>query len=193
MLYFVKCRSSQNRPSCWAPYDLRCRCALKPNQTTKLGQNVCLNEPRSSSDIGYMASKTRSLDQVKGKPCEHYRSVSTSFSPNLVRMFVSMRSKQCSNTDHIGWKTRWLCQIKGKPCKLCRGHIFDRIFIKHENICNDWIWVNLCLLSLLEQLVSGEWYRTILVLLWIFVLGTVVRVNQDIFWKILVWEILVSL
>ena len=102
MLYFVKCRSSQNRPSCWAPYDLRCRCALKPNQTTKLGQNVCLNEPRSSSDIGYMASKTRSLDQVKGKPCEHYRSVSTSFSPNLVRMFVSMRSKQCSNTDHIG-------------------------------------------------------------------------------------------
>ena len=57
---------------------------------------------------------------------------------NLVRMFVSIKSRMSSKLGHVGWKTRSLDQILEKPCARSRGHIFSPILMKlGQNVCLD--------------------------------------------------------
>ena len=39
----------------------------------KLGQNVCLDETRTNSKLGFVESKTRSLGPISEKPCVCFR------------------------------------------------------------------------------------------------------------------------
>ena len=60
----------------------------------------------------------------------------TSFSLNLVKMFVLINTRYFSKLGQVGSKCRSRGQIKGEPCEHSRGHIFDPILIKHgQNVC----------------------------------------------------------
>ena len=61
----------------------------------------------------------------------------TQFSSNLIRIFVSVKSRSRLNVGNMGSKTRSWGQIKGKLCKhSIRGHNFDQILIKlGQNVC----------------------------------------------------------
>ena len=62
--------------------------------------------------------------------------VLTRSSSNLIRMFVSIKSRSSANMGHMGSKTSSLGHIEGKPCEHSRGHSFDPILIKlGQNVC----------------------------------------------------------
>ena len=116
---------------------------------------------RTSSKLGHVGSKTRSLVQILEKPCVCSRGhifspilmklgqnvcldeisdkfeigscgvISVRSSWNLVRMFVWIKSQTSANLGHVGSKTRSLGQILEKPFVHYRGHIFSAILLKN--------------------------------------------------------------
>ena len=81
---------------------------------------------RSSSKLGHVGSKTRSLGQILEKPCVHSRGYRFDHKfMNYVRMLIIIVSRSSSKLDHVGSKTRSLGQILEKPCVHSRGHRFD--------------------------------------------------------------------
>ena len=70
----------------------------------KLGQNVCLDDSRSSSKMGHVGSKTRSLGQILEKPC--VRSSGNIFSPIIMKLGqnVSRKSRTCLKMVMSGQK-----------------------------------------------------------------------------------------
>ena len=96
---------------------------------------------RSSSKLGHLGSKTRSLGQILEKPCVHSRGHSFDHKfRKFVRMLIIIISRSSSKLGHLGSKTRSLGQILKKPCVHSRGHSFDSKFMKlyhnvnHHNI-----------------------------------------------------------
>ena len=78
---------------------------------------IVLMISRSDSKLGHLGSKTRSPNQIKRKPCYHYRShIFETIIINIAQMFVLMISRSDSKLGHLGSKTRSLGQISGKPC-----------------------------------------------------------------------------
>ena len=82
---------------------------------------------RSRSNLGHVGSKTRSLDQILGKPCVHFLegTVLSQISLNLARMLIAIKSRSNLKLGHVGSKIRSLCHILEKPCVRSRGHRFD--------------------------------------------------------------------
>ena len=85
----------------------------------------------SSWKLGHVKSKTRSLDQILGKPCVHFRG--HSYQPKFVKFCQSgnsYKSRSGLKLVHVGSKTSLLGQILEKPCVHSRGHSFDPKFMK---------------------------------------------------------------
>ena len=77
---------------------------------------------RSSSKLGHVGSKTRSLGQILGKPCVHSRG--HSFDPKIIKL--------CQNSlklGQVGSKTKSLGRILEKHCAHSRGLCFDPNFM----------------------------------------------------------------
>ena len=91
---------------------------------------------RSSSKLGHVGSKTRSLDHILEKPYVH--SKVHSFDPNFmnfVRLQIIIISRSSLKLGHVGSKTRSVGQILEKPCVHFRGHSFDSEFMKlYQNV-----------------------------------------------------------
>ena len=80
---------------------------------------------RSSSVLGHVGSKTRSLGQILEKPCVHSRGeVVIQSSGNFVRMLTLIISRSSWKLGHVRSKTRSLGQILEKPCVHSRVHSF---------------------------------------------------------------------
>ena len=98
-----------------------------------------LIKSQTSSNLGHVGSKTRSLGQILEKPCVCSRchilsQILVKFGPNVCLDKISDNSKFC----HVGSKTRSLGQILEKPCVRSRGHIFSPILMKlGQNVCLD--------------------------------------------------------
>ena len=81
---------------------------------------------RSSSKLGHVGSKTRSLGQILEKPCVH--SKRHSFDPQFMKLcqiVIIIISRSSLKLGHVGSKTRSPGQILEKPCVHSRGHSFD--------------------------------------------------------------------
>ena len=95
---------------------------------------------RSSSKLGYVGLKNRSLGQLLEKPCVHSRGHRFDHKFNYVRMLIIIMSRSSLKLGHAGSKTRSLGQILEKPCVHCRRHRSDHKFIKlcqnvnHHNV-----------------------------------------------------------
>ena len=64
---------------------------------------------RSSSKLGHVGSKTRSLGQILEKPCEHSRGHNfDSKFMNIIRMLMIIISRSRSELGHVGSKTKSL-------------------------------------------------------------------------------------
>ena len=96
---------------------------------------------RSSSKLGHVGSKTRSLGQILEKPCVH--SIGHSFDHKFMkyaRMLIIIMSRSSLKLGHVGSKTRLLGQILEKPCVHSRVLSFDHNFMKvcqnvnHHNV-----------------------------------------------------------
>ena len=96
---------------------------------------------RSSSKLGHLGSKTRSLGQILEKPCVHSRG--HSFDHKFMKVcqnVIIIISRSSLKLGHVGSKTRSLGQILKNPCVHSRGHSFDSKFMKlyhnvnHHNI-----------------------------------------------------------
>ena len=93
---------------------------------------------RSSSKLGHVGSKTRSLGQILEKPCVHSRG--HSFDHKFMKVCQNVNiliSWSSSKLGHIGSKTRSLGQILKKPCVHYRGHSFDLKFLKLNHDVNN--------------------------------------------------------
>ena len=103
----------------------------------KLGQNVCLEETQTSSKMGHVGSKTRSLDQILEKTLcmlkrPHFRfDTHETWSKCLLRLNFERVRKWVMRGQKLG-------QILEKPC-LCSGDlILVQILIKlGQNVCLD--------------------------------------------------------
>ena len=89
---------------------------------------------RSSSKLGHVGSKTRSLGQILEKPCVHSRG--HSFDHKFMKLCQNV-SRSSSKLGHVGSKTKSLGQILEKPCVHSRGHSFDSKFMKLNQNAND--------------------------------------------------------
>ena len=93
----------------------------------------------TSSKMGHVRSKTRSLGQILEKPCVCFRG--HIFSPIIMKLGQNVcLDKTCTSfkMGHAGSKTRSLDQIFEKPCVCSRGHIFSPILMKlGQNVCLD--------------------------------------------------------
>ena len=91
---------------------------------------------RSSSKLGHVGSKTRSLGQILEKPCVH--SKRHSFDSKVMKLCQIVNphiSRSNLKLGHVGSKTRSLGQILEKPCVHSRGHSFDSKFTKlYQNV-----------------------------------------------------------
>ena len=91
---------------------------------------------RSSSKLGHVGSKTRSLGQILEKPCVH--SKRHSFESKFMKVWQIVNhhiSWSSLKLGHVGSKTRSLGQILEKPCVHSRGHSFDSKFTKlYQNV-----------------------------------------------------------
>ena len=93
--------------------------------STDLLRMIILIISQSSSNMGDIGSKTRSVCQIIEKPYEHSRG--HSFGRKMIILTISQSS---SNMGDVGSKTRSVGQIMKKPCEHSRGHSFGLIFIK---------------------------------------------------------------
>ena len=81
--------------------------------------------PRSSSTLGHVGSKTRSLGQILEKPCVHSRgTVLIQSSRNIIRMLMIIIPWSSSTLGYVGSKTRSLGQILEKPFVHSKVHSF---------------------------------------------------------------------
>ena len=86
---------------------------------------------RSSSKLGHVASKTRSLGQILEIPCVH--SKRHSFDPKLMTLCHNVNHHNIKvkfETGHVRSKTRSLGQILKKRSVPSRGYSFDIKFMK---------------------------------------------------------------
>ena len=92
---------------------------------------------RTSSKLGYVGSKTRSIGQILEKPRLRSRGhIFSSILMNVVRLFASRKSRTTLKMGHVGSKTRSLSQILVKNCVRSRGHIFSPILMNLcQNVC----------------------------------------------------------
>ena len=94
---------------------------------------------RTSSKLGHVGPKIRSLGQILEKPC--VRSRGHILSPILMKLGQNVCLDEISEEfekDYVGSKTRSLGQILRKPCVRSRGHIFSLILMKlSQNVCLD--------------------------------------------------------
>jgi nicotinamide riboside kinase len=100
---------------------------------------IVLMMSRSSSNLGHVGFKSRSLGQITKNLVN---TLETTFlnqsSWNFVRMIVLMKSRSSLNLGHVGSKSRSLGQISQKPCEHYKDHIFNPIFMKLcQNDCID--------------------------------------------------------
>ena len=73
--------------------------------SSNLLRMVILTVSQSSSNIGDVGLKTRSVGQIMEKPCEHSRSHSfVQSSSNLLRMIILTISRSSSNMGDVGSK-----------------------------------------------------------------------------------------
>ena len=99
--------------------------------SSNLLRMIILTTSHSSSNMGGVESKTRSVGQIMEKPCEHSRAtVLVQSSSSLLRMIILTISQSSLNMGEVGSKTRLVGQILEKPCKHSRDHSFGSIFIK---------------------------------------------------------------
>ena len=71
----------------------------------KFCQNSCLYKSGSSSNMSHVGSKTRSVGQIKGKPCEHSRG--HIFRPIFIKLAPN------DHLDNISVKFEYgLCWVK---------------------------------------------------------------------------------
>ena len=86
---------------------------------------------RSSSELGHVGSKTRSLGQILEKTFVHSRghSLDSKFI-HFIRMLMIIISRSGSKLGHVGSKTRSLGQILEKTCVHSREHSFNPKFMK---------------------------------------------------------------
>ena len=92
---------------------------------------------RSSSKLGHVGSKTRSLDQILEKACVH--SERHSFDPKVMKLCQIVNphiSRSNLKLGHVGSKTRSLGQILEKPCVVSKRHSFDPKFMKLCQVVN---------------------------------------------------------
>ena len=93
---------------------------------------------RSSSKLGHVGSKTRSLGQILEKPCVHSRG--HSFDHKFMKVcqnVIIIISRLNLKLGHVGSKTRSLGQILKKRCVHSRGHSFDSKLMKlYQNVNN---------------------------------------------------------
>ena len=73
---------------------------------------------RSSSKMGHVGSKTRSLGQI-------LKSLVYTLQGTVFRMSIIIISRSSSKPGDVGSKTRSLGQILEKPCVPSRGHSVD--------------------------------------------------------------------
>jgi len=97
----------------------------------------------SSSNMGYVGSKTRSPGQILGHSCLHHRGHMCY--PILIKLcqnvFLTI-SKPSSNMGYVRSETRSPGQILGNSCLHPRGHLCDPILMKLcQNVCFDNIYV----------------------------------------------------
>ena len=82
---------------------------------------------RSSLNLDYVGSKTRSLGQILEKPGVHSREHSfDSKATNFIRRLMIIISRSDLKLGHVGSKTRSLGQILEKPCVHSKRHSFDK-------------------------------------------------------------------
>ena len=91
---------------------------------------------QSSSNMGHVKSKTRSLGQISLKLNTLEATVLLQSSWNYTRMFVLMMSWSSLNMGHVGSKARSLGQIALKPCSPSRA----TVMLLHETLleCLSW-------------------------------------------------------
>ena len=95
---------------------------------------------RSSSKLGHVGSKTRSLGQILQKPCVHSRG--HSFDLKFMKMCQNVNDHTCvisrssSKLGHVWSKTRSLGQILEKTCVHSKRHSFDPKFMKLCQLVN---------------------------------------------------------
>ena len=92
---------------------------------------------RSSSKLGHVGSKTRSLGQILEKPCVH--SKRHRFGPSFMKLcqvVIIIISRSSSKLGYVGSKTRSLGQILEKPCVHSERHSFDPSFMKLCQVVN---------------------------------------------------------
>ena len=86
---------------------------------------------RTSSNLGKVGSKSRSLGQIFVKYCYHTRGYT--FDPIFIKLAQSANIDTISDKFKYAWgrvKSRSRDQIFIKSCYHYRGHNFDTIFIK---------------------------------------------------------------
>ena len=101
-------------------------------------------KPQSSSNMGHVGSKTRSVGQIIEKPCEHSRG--NSFCPIFIKLAQNDHLDNISVIVLIwvmsGSKTRSVGQMIEKSCEHNTGHVMHPIVMKIcQNGCFDEIWV----------------------------------------------------
>ena len=75
---------------------------------------IILTISQSSSNMGDIGSKTRSVGQIMGKPCEHYRGHIFGL------IFIKLAQNDC--LDNISVKFEYgLCRVKNKVSRSDHG------------------------------------------------------------------------
>ena len=88
--------------------------------------------------MGHVGSKTRSVGQIKEKPCEHSRG--HSFCP----IFIKLAANHHLDNISVKYETRSVGQMIEKPLEHNTAHIMLPIVMKIcQNVCLDEIWVKL--------------------------------------------------
>ena len=89
--------------------------------------------------MGHVGSKTRSVGQIKEKPCEHSRG--HSFCPIFIKLATNDHLDNISVKFEYGScqvKTRSVGQMIEKSCEHNTGHIMHPIIMKIcQNVCLD--------------------------------------------------------
>ena len=115
----------------------------------KHGQNGCLDEISDRFENGSCWVKTRSVDQILGKPCVCSRG--HIFSQIIVKLgqnVVLIKFWTSLKIGCVGSKTRSLGQILEKPCVHSKGPIFSPIIMKRGQ--------NVCLNKISDKFVNGS-------------------------------------
>ena len=98
-----------------------------------------LMKSRTSSKMGHVRSKTRSLGQILEKP--YVCSRGHIYSPIIMKLCQNVCFDEFSNefeNRSCRIRTRTLGQILEKPCVPSRGHIFSLIIMTLcQNVCLD--------------------------------------------------------